>query len=141
MKLRQIAEVIRREDEAVWVKLDSPSKACGDCKGCFRLDGKERPNEIILQLSDPSGSYQPGERVFIETDGKDMFKAIGVLYGIPFTALFVGYGVTHAIVGVDATAGLGALVAMLLGAVVSRPLARKMADRLKQPYISARACG
>lgn len=138
--MRRIAEVIRRENDSVWVKLDNPSKECGNCKGCVRLDGSERPDELVLQLSDPTGTYQPGDRVFIETEARDVVKALMVLYGIPFISLFAGYGLTHLFVGVDAIAGLGAVAAMSLGAVVSRRIARGIADRAGELYISARAC-
>ena len=106
----------------------------------MRLSGKENVEEVVLKLSDPSGAYQPGDRVFLETPGNEAFKAVGVLYGVPFAALFAGYGLTYALVGVDAVAGLGAIVGLLVGAAVSRPLARKIANQMKEPYISARAC-
>lgn len=138
--MRRIAEVISRENDAVWVKLDNPSKECGNCRGCIRLDGSERPDELVLQVSDPTSTYQPGDRVFLETETRDMVKALTVLYGIPFASLFAGYGLTHLVVGVDAVAGLGAVAAMLVGAAVSRPLARKIADRAGELHISARAC-
>ncbi|MGI6149027.1 MAG: SoxR reducing system RseC family protein [Firmicutes bacterium] len=138
--MRQLAEVIRREDGAVWVRLDNPSKECGNCKGCVRLTGERKIEDVVLRLNDPTGAYQPGDRVFLETEGKEAFKAVTVLYGIPFAALFVGYGVTYALIGSDALAGLGAVAGLILGAFVSRPLARKIADRMKEPYISARAC-
>ena len=64
--MRQLAQVIRREDKAVWVKLDNPAKECGNCKDCMRLSGKENVEEVVLKLSDPSGAYQPGDRVFLK---------------------------------------------------------------------------
>ena len=65
-------------------------------------------------MQDSSGQYQPGDRVFVETETRQTLKAVAVLYGIPFAGLFVGYGLTYAFVGVDSLAGLGA-VGLILG--------------------------
>jgi len=138
--MRQIGEVVRREDAAVWVKLANPGKECGSCKGCVRLSGEGRTEDIVLKVNDPSGTYQPGDRVFLETHTKDALKAVAVLYGIPFIGLFVGYGITFALTRADAVSGLGAIAGLIVGGIVSRPLARKAAGKVSEPYISARAC-
>ncbi len=138
--MRHVAEVIRREDDAVWVKLDSPAKECGNCKGCVRLSGDRKVEDVVFKVQDSSGQYQPGDRVFVETETRQTLKAVAVLYGIPFAGLFVGYGLTYAFVGVDSLAGLGAVAGLILGGIISRPLARRMADRIADPAIVARAC-
>ena len=82
----------------------------------MQLSGKENVEEV--SSSSVTHPCLPTWRSGLETPGNEAFKA-GVLHGVPFAALFAGYGLTYALVGVDAVAGLGAIVGLLVGCGLS----------------------
>ena len=138
--MRQRGEVIKREENQVWIQVDNPSKACGSCRGCIRLTDHNRPEDLIVQLTDESGEYEKGDEVIIESGTGQIAKALGVLYGVPFVGLFMGYGITRFTLESDPLAGLGAIGGLLIGALIARPITRKMVHTMEEPKIVSRAC-
>ncbi len=138
--MRQRGEVIKRDQNQVWIQVENPSKACGSCRGCIRLTGDQRPEDLVVQVIDESGEYEAGDEVIVQSETGEIAKALAVLYGVPFVGLFIGYGITRFALGSDPLAGLGAIGGLLAGALIARPITRRMVKTMQQPKIVSRAC-
>ena len=137
--MRQRAVVIEKNERGTWVKLNNPTSACGNCKGCMRLTGNEKPEETVLQVKNPI-SAKVGDTIILEYPSRNFLQAVGILYGIPHSGLFLGYFVALAITQSDATASLGAIAGLGIFAIVARYLARKLTPKIGLPKIVAIAC-
>lgn len=138
--MRQQGEIIKVENEReAWVKLVNPGSACGNCKGCIRLTPHEEPESQILKL-DLKITAHEGDMVLIDYPNKGIFQAMLVMYGIPFLGLALGYIVTFLITNNDPIAGLGAVVGLIVFAILTRPVARKLNRKLGNPQIVAKSC-
>lgn len=138
--MRQRGIVIGREENQVVVQIQDPSRTCGSCSGCMRLTPQRPPEDYVVRLEDSRGDYVAGDEVILEGQVGDLVKAVVVLYGVPFVSLFVGCGLTRIISGSDPLAGIGAVVGLLAGALVARPLARRLSKADPELKIVARAC-
>lgn len=138
--MRQRGVIIAKEAQDLTVRIQDPASVCGSCKGCMRLTPERPPEDYVIHLKDSSGQYQVGDEVIVDGDLKPAVKALGVLYGIPFAALFVGYGLARVFWASDPVAGLGGIVGLLLGAAVSRPLTRRYFNQEPRLKIISRAC-
>ena len=137
--MRQRAQVVRVEGSSAWVKVADPSKACGDCKGCIRLQPDQKAEDQLYQVANPVKA-EPGDWVILDQPTKDLVKAVAVLYGVPLAGLLLGYGVAFMILESDAPAGLGAIAGLILSIFIARPIARRAAARAQHPEIAAKAC-
>lgn len=138
--MRQRGIVIEREEDQVVVQIQDPSRTCGSCSGCMRLTPQRPHEDYVVRLDDARGDYVVGDEVILEGYMGDLVKAVMVLYGVPFVSLFIGYVLTRIILGSDPVAGLGAVVGLLVGAFVARPLARRLSQSEPELKIVARAC-
>ncbi len=138
--MRQRGIVIEREEDQVVVQIQDPSRICGSCSGCMRLTPQRPHEDYVVRLDDARGDYVVGDEVILEGYMGDLVKAVMVLYGVPFVSLFIGYVLTRIILGSDPVAGLGAVVGLLVGAFVARPLARRLSQSEPELKIVARAC-
>lgn len=137
--MRQRAVVVENNTDGTWVKLDNPATNCGSCKGCVRLTGDEKPEETVLQVKNTIAA-QVGDTIILEYPSRNLLQAVGILYGIPLLGLFLGYFLTLAITGIDATAGLGAVVGLGIFALLARAIARKLTNKIGLPNIVAISC-
>lgn len=138
--MRQRGVVIEKEGKEVVVQIEDPKAVCGDCKGCVRLTPDRPLEDYNVRLKDPKDQYSIGDEVIVDGDMGPVFKALGVLYGIPFSLLFVGYGLTRLLLKSDPLAGLGGIVGLLVGAVFSRRITRRFFATEAEMKIVARAC-
>lgn len=138
--MRQRGVVIQKQGKTLQVKIEDPASTCGNCKGCIRLTPEREHGDYIVSLRDSKGEYDVGDELILEGKMAEVAKALGVLYGIPFLTLFLGYVLTNTLLKSDPLAGLGAVVGLLLGAMVARPLVRKMVSDEPEFTIVARAC-
>ncbi|NMB01570.1 MAG: SoxR reducing system RseC family protein [Firmicutes bacterium] len=138
--MRQRGVVIDKKRKEVVVRFEDPKSVCGDCKGCIRLTPDRPSEEYVVRLADPKDQYDIGDEVIVDGDMGPVVKAVAVLYGIPFISLFVGYGVTRLLYDSDPLAGLGGIVGLILGAVVSKLVTRRFFVREAEMKIVARAC-
>lgn len=93
--MAEIGEVIGRENDRLVVKLQR-TEACAKCRACTA--GLESKDMIIKAVNRCNGNI--GDKVEIELDSVDFFKATLIMYGIPFVAFIVGiflgyYGMVH----------------------------------------------
>ncbi|NMA60966.1 MAG: SoxR reducing system RseC family protein [Firmicutes bacterium] len=138
--MRQRGIVLEREDDYVVVQIQDPTRTCGTCNGCMRLTPQRPPEDYVVRIDDVGRNYVVGDEVIIEGQMGDLVKAVMVLYGVPFVSLFVGYGLTRIVLGSDPLAGLGAVGGLLAGALIARPLARRLSESDPELKIVARAC-
>ncbi len=138
--MRRRGVVIEKSAKEVVVEVQDPARTCGGCKGCIRLTPDRPPDDYIVRVRSTGSQYEVGDEVILDGEIAPLVKAVGVLYGIPFATLFVGYVVTRLISGSDPAAGLGAVAGLLIGAVVARKLTRRFFDREPDFRIVARAC-
>lgn len=138
--MRQQGEIIKLENEReAWVKLVNPGSACGNCNGCIRLTPKKEPENQILKL-DLKITAHVGDMVLVDYPSRGIFKAMLVMYGIPFLGLFLGYIVTFLITNNDPISGLGAVVGLVVFGFLTRPIARKLDWKIGNPQIVAKSC-
>lgn len=137
--MRQQAEVIAKRDAAVVVRLRNPGRACGNCSGCIRLTGEERPETQDLELVNTVAA-DIGDIVIVESTTKLLIKAVCILYGVPLLGLIAGYLVGLFITDDDSIAGLYSLSGLLLSVLVARLLARAVSQQETTPRIVARSC-
>lgn len=138
--MRQRGVVIEKAAKEVVVQIQDAARTCGSCKGCMRLTPDRPLEDYVVRLQDNSDQYNVGDAVILDGEMGPMFKAVGVLYGIPFVALFIGYVVTRLALGSDSLAGVGAAVGLLVGAMVARAVTRRFFAREPEFRIVARAC-
>ena len=80
--------VIEKENSRLRVKIQDPNEVCGSCNGSRLTPG--RPQEdLILSFEQAAADYEVGDAVIVETADNKMVRALAVLYGVPFTTLFV----------------------------------------------------
>lgn len=138
--MRQRGIVIEKQAEDVKVLIQDPARTCSGCSGCVRLTPEREQGDYVLELRDARDEYVIGDEVIVEGRMGELVKPLGILYGLPFISLFIGYVLVRLILMDDRLAGLGAVAGLLLGAVVARPLARKIIQGGPQFDIVARAC-
>lgn len=138
--MRQRGVVIEKQDRVVVVQVQNPAAACGNCKGCIRLTPERPQEDYVVRVADSKDHYAVGDEVILEGEMGGAVRAIALLYGIPFTSLFVGYGVTRLLVKSDPVAGIGAVFGLLLGALVARILVRRQFKGDVELKIVSKAC-
>lgn len=138
--MRRRGVVIENTAKEVVVEIQDPARTCGSCKGCIRLTPDRPPEDYLVRIRKTGNQYEVGDEVILDGEMAPVVKAVGVLYGIPFATLFIGYVVTRLITGSDPVAGLGGIVGLLLGAIVARRVTRRFFDREPEFRIVARAC-
>ncbi|NLJ79841.1 MAG: SoxR reducing system RseC family protein [Firmicutes bacterium] len=138
--MRHRGIVIQREDNRISVKMQDSAETCGNCKGCVRLTPRRPSEDYIVQINDPKNEYAVGDEVIVEMGVAHLVKAVAVLYGVPFVSLFLGYVLTRWIFGSDPLAGLGGIGGVLIGALLARPVARRLTQKEQELKIVARAC-
>ncbi|MDI9483882.1 MAG: SoxR reducing system RseC family protein [Bacillota bacterium] len=138
--MRRRGVIIEKTDKEVLIEIQDPARTCGGCKGCIRLTPDRPPEDYIISVPNSGVQYEVGDEVIVDGEMRPLIKAVGVLYGIPFVSLFIGYIVTRLIAGSDPLAGLGAVAGLLLGAVTARTLVRRFMNGEPDFRIVARAC-
>lgn len=138
--MRQRGIIVEREADQVVVQIQDPSRTCGSCSGCVRLTPQRPPEDYVVRLEDTARNYVVGDEVIVEGSMGDLIKALVVLYGLPFLSLFIGYGLVRVITGSDPLAGLGGVGGLLGGAMIARPIARRLSEGDPEFKIVARAC-
>lgn len=138
--MRQRGIVVEKRAQDVMVKIQDPATTCSGCKGCVRFTPEREQGDYILRLRDARNEYAVGDEVIVESRAAEFAKPLGILYGLPFLSLFVGYGLTRLFVGSDSIAGIGAAVGLFLGATVAKPLTRRIIRGGPHFDIVARAC-
>ncbi len=123
------------------MQIEDPSKTCGNCKGCMRLLPRQSSEEYyVVRTKDPGDKYQVGDEVILDSEMRPYVRALGVLYALPFGALFAGYGVGRLLSGSDTVGGVGAIIGLLVGATIARFITRRMLKGDPEFTIVARAC-
>lgn len=138
--MRRRGIIIEETAQEVVVEVQDPARTCGSCKGCIRIAPDRPPEDYIVRIRKAGNRYEVGDEVILDGEMAPVLKGIGVLYGVPFAALFIGYVVTRLITGSDPAAGLGAVAGLLLGAFVARKITRRYFDREAEFRIVMRAC-
>jgi len=138
--MRRRGVVIEKTDRELVVEIQDPARTCGSCKGCIRIAPDRPPEDYIVRTPNPRNQYEVGDEVILDGEIGPLLKAVGVLYGIPFVSLFLGYAVTRLTTGSDPKAGLGAVAGLLLGAIVARKITKRFFDREADFRVVARAC-
>lgn len=138
--MRQRGVVVEKQGQEVVVQIQDPARTCGTCNGCMRLTPERPHDDYVVRLNDARDEYSVGDQVILEGQMGDMIKAVAVLYGVPFVTLFCGYAMTRLMLGSDAVAGIGAVGGLLAGALVAKPLARRLFQNEPEFKIIARAC-
>ncbi len=136
--VRQQGEIIKVEGEHVWIKFADPSEACGNCRGCLRLSGKQREAQVLKLQYDRKVDI--GDRMMIEYPSERIFQSMLVLYGLPVIGLFIGYFLTLYFTSNDSISALVALVSLVLFIVVARLIAGKLDAKAPEPQIVAKIC-
>lgn len=138
--MRRRGVIIEKTDREVLIEIQDPARTCGNCKGCIRLTPERPPEDYMVRAPNTRNQYEVGDEVIVDGQMGSMIKAVGVLYGVPFISLFIGYLVTRLITGSDSMAGLGAVAGLLLGAVAARTAVRRFMNGEPDFRIVARAC-
>ncbi len=138
--MRRRGVVVERTEKELIVEIQDPARTCGSCKGCIRITPDRPPEDYLVRTPNPRNKYDVGDEVILDGEIAPLVKAVGVLYGIPFASLFVGYLATRLISGSDPVAGLGGVAGLLLGAVVARTITRRFYNREPEFRVVARAC-
>lgn len=137
--MRQRARVLSTSGRSALVQVVNPGSACGNCKGCVRFTGDRKRKEDTLEVSNPHDA-QVGDWVIVENRAADLAKTSLVLYGTPVLGLFFGYTVAYFVSNSDEIAAIGALLGLTLFAVLTRPIASRLAPAIQEPTIVATAC-
>ena len=138
--MRRRGVVIERTERELLVEIQDPKRTCGSCNGCIRLTPDRPPEDYIVRASNPRNKYDVGDEVILDGEIAPLVKAVGVLYGIPFSLLFIGYLLTRLLTGSDPVAGLGGVAGLLLGAVIGRTITRRFFNQEPEFRVVARAC-
>ena len=138
--MRQRGVVIEKENSRLRVKIQDPNEVCGSCNGCIRLTPGRPQEDLILSFEQAAADYEVGDAVIVETADNKMVRALAVLYGVPFTTLFIGYALTRLITGEDMLGGIGAIIGLLVGALGARIITRRVLNSAPKFRIVARAC-
>lgn len=93
--MRQSGTVISTRGSKAKVLLERQS-ACGDCKGC-RWGDEDMSMEIEAINS---ANAKTGDRVEINMENQDVFKAAFIAYAIPLFALIIGVIIGSKILGI-----------------------------------------
>lgn len=139
--MRHRGVIIEKNAQEVLVQIEDPAKTCGSCRGCVRmLPPKSTDEYYVVRTKDPVGKYQVGDEVILDGQMRPFVRALGVLYGLPFACLFLGYGAGRLWSGSDSIGGVGAVIGLLLGAAAARLIARRILKQEPEFTIVARAC-
>lgn len=138
--MRRRGIIVEKTNKEMLVEIQDPTRTCGSCKGCIKLTPDRPPEDYIVRVPSNRQPYEVGDEVIVDGQMAPMVKAVVVLYGIPFILLFVGYFLTRLIAKSDPVAGLGAIVGLLIGAVVAKALVRRFLNAEPEFRIVARAC-
>jgi positive regulator of sigma E activity len=141
MKVRHKGVIIGRDSGKVMVQIEDPARTCGKCRGCVPLLGnRTSPEDYVVRSQDPGDKYQVGDQVIVDSEMRPVMKAIGFLYGLPFTCLFIGYAIGRLLSGNDSVGGLAGVVGLLVGAAVARPITRRYFVQEPEYKVVSRAC-
>lgn len=138
--MRQRGTVIEKTKEQLRVKIENPNEVCDSCGGCVRLTPSRPQEDHVISLKQSPGGFDVGDSVIIESENKNLIRAVAVLYGVPFVTLFVGYALTRWMSGHDALGGIGAIIGLLAGALAARLYTRRLLKNEPNFKIIARAC-
>ncbi|MGI6693872.1 MAG: SoxR reducing system RseC family protein [Limnochordia bacterium] len=139
--MRHRGIIIEKNSKEVLVQVEDPAKTCGSCNGCMRLmPHKTSAEYYVVRTKDPEGKYEVGDEVILDGEMRPYVRALAVLYGLPFTALFAGYGVGRLVWESDTIGGMGGIVGLVLGAFVARIVTRRLLKQEPEYRIVARAC-
>ena len=138
--MRRRGVVIERTERELLVEIQDPKRTCGSCNGCIRIAPDRPPEDYIVRAPNPRNKYDVGDEVILDGEIAPLVKAVGVLYGIPFSLLFIGYLLTRLLTGSDPVAGLGGVAGLLLGAVIGRTITRRFFNQEPEFRVVARAC-
>ena len=84
---------------------------CGSCEACM-FDSSLRTAALN------TASALPGQKVIIETKNSKVFKAIFLVYILPFTFVFIGYAVAYAQGAAENVCMIISLIAFASGVVL-----------------------
>lgn len=139
--MRHRGTIIEKNAQEVLVQIEDPAKTCGECKGCMRLlPRRDSAEYYVIRTKDPADRYKVGDEVILDGNMRPFVRAVGVLYGLPFGALFLGYAAARLATGSDTIGGIGAICGLIVGAIIARAITRKMLKGDPEFTIVARAC-
>ena len=139
--MRHRGIIIEKNSKEVLVQVEDPAKTCGSCNGGMRLmPHKTSAEYYVVRTKDPEGKYEVGDEVILDGEMRPYVRALAVFYGLPFTALFAGYGVGRLVWESDTIGGMGGIVGLVLGAFVARIITRRLLKQEPEYRIVARAC-
>ncbi len=138
--MRQRGVVVNKTEKEFLVKIEDPNEVCASCGGCVRITAPRPQEDYVVSLDRAQGEFEVGDSVILESGNKNLVHALALLYGLPFTTLFVGYILTRWLSGHDALGGIGAIVGLLIGAVIARLATRRLIKGEPDFKIVARAC-
>ena len=105
--MKQVALVHSIENESIAVIEVLRKSACsGDCHSCKGCSG-HHPEQAIRVRAENAVGAKPGDRVWVESETKEVFASIGIAYILPILLMIGFYFIPFGSEGLQILSSLG----------------------------------
>ena len=130
--MKQVALVHSIENEKIAVVEVLRKSACsGDCHSCKGCSGHHPEQAIRVRAENVAGA-KPGDRVWVESETKEVFTSIGIAYILPIL-LMIGFYFSP--LGSEGLQILSSLGGFSLGVGICWLYARRLGQRNTVPAV------
>ena len=124
--MKQVALVHSIENDQIAVIEVLRKSACsGDCHSCKGCSGHHPEQAIRVRAENPSGAKE-GDRVWVESETKEVFTSIGIAYILPILLMIGFYFIP---LGSEGLQILSSLVGFALGVGICWLYARRLGQK------------
>ena len=124
--MKQVAMVHSIENtQTAVIEVLRKSACSGDCSSCKGCSGHHPEQAIRVRASNPIGA-EVGDRVWVESESKEVFTSIGIAYILPIVLMIAFYFIP---LGSEGLQILVSLAGFMLGVGICWLYARKLGKK------------